>query len=324
MVNSKRIKGNRLETVLITGGCGFIGVNLVKYLAERGYKVKILDNLSIGREENLLKLRNQGYRFLPGDLIIGDIRNREVVGQAVEGMAAVVHLAAHTNVTDSLENPEVNWDINTKGTFNVMEACRKNGVEKFIFASSNAAVGEQTPPIDELKVPKPLSPYGASKLAGEALCNCYYHSFGLKTVSLRFANCYGTYSNHKTSVVSRFVRWASEEKPIIIYGSGNQTRDFIHVDDVCRAIHLSIVAEDLASGEIFQVATGTETTISKLAEMVGKVTEKNLKVIYKPARKAEITRNYSDISKAREILCFQQSIDLEEGLSRLWHDYVPT
>ncbi len=307
--------------VLVTGGCGFIGTNLVKYLADRNCQIRILDNLSTGKEENLRKLQSQDSRLSSLDLIIGDIRDQGKVSQVVKGMDAVVHLAAHTSVVESLEKPEESWGINVNGTLNVLEACRQNGVARFILASSNAAVGEQTPPIDEMKVPQPLSPYGASKLAGEALCSVYYHSFGLKTVSLRFANCYGPYSDHKTSVVARFMRWAKEGKPLIIYGDGNQTRDFVHVEDVCQAIYLALAAKDSVCGEVFQIADGVETSINELADILREVTKRNLQIIYEPERTGEIKRNYSDISKARRVLGFEPKVKLREGLHNLQEWY---
>lgn len=331
MEYSMSTQDSRLETVLITGGCGFIGTNLVKYLADRGYQIRILDNLSTGKEENLRQLQSQDSRLFTGELTIGDIRNRGEVSETVKGVDAVVYLAAHTSVAESLENPEEDWDVNVNGTLNLLEACRQNGVVEFIFASSNAAVGEQTPPIDEMKVPQPLSPYGASKLASEALCSAYYYSFGLKTVSLRFANCYGPYSDHKASVVSRFIKWAKEEKPLMIYGDGNQTRDFVHVEDVCQAIYFVLTAtqqtkmtpgsrspaDDLYGG-VFQIGAGIETSINKLAELIKQMAESKLKIIHEAERKGEIRRNYSDITKARRALGFKPKIELREGLDDLW------
>lgn len=327
MERSGVIQDCGLRTILITGGCGFIGINLVKYLAGRGYEIRILDNLSAGKEENVKILQSQNPRLLNVDLIIGDVRNQKVASQAVKGMDAVVHLAAHTSVVESLGNPKEDWDINVNGSLNLLEACRQNGVAKFVFASSNAAVGEQTPPIDELKMPKPLSPYGASKLAAEALCCSYYHSFGLKTVSLRFANCYGPYSDHKASVVSRFIKWAKEEKPLMIYGDGNQTRDFVHVDDVCQAIYLALTvtqqnkmtpgsrspADDLYGG-VFQIGTGIQTSINGLAELMKEMAGNKIRIIHEAERRGEIRRNYSDITKARTVLGFEPKIKLREGL----------
>ncbi len=318
MAYSKSTQHSQVETILITGGCGFIGTNMVKYLANRGYQIRILENLSTGKEENLRKLQSQDSRLVIEDLIIGDIRNREVVGQAVKGVDAVLHLAAHTSVMASLENPKQTWEINVTGTFNLLEACREKGVAKFIFASSNAAVGEQMPPIDELKMPHPISPYGASKLAGEALCGSYYYSFGMKTVSLRFANCYGPYSEHKPSVIPRLTKWAKEGKPLIIYGDGNQTRDFIHVDDVCQAIYLALTTYIDSYGGVFQIGTGIETSINDLAKLMREIAGNKLQIIHEAERTGEIRRNYSDITKARRTLGFEPKIKLREGLKELW------
>jgi UDP-glucose 4-epimerase len=326
--------------VLITGGCGFIGVNLVKFLSEMGFTVRVVDNLSVGKNEYLKALSLPK----PPQLIVEDIRNKEAMDEAVNGMDAVVHLAAHTSVVESLENPEEDWDINVNGTLNVLEACRRNGVEKFIFASSNAVVGEQEPPIDETVIPRPLSPYGASKLAGEALCSTYYHSFGLKTTSLRFANCYGPFSDHKSSVISRFIDWAKEGKPLIIYGDGNQTRDFVHANDVCQAIYLALTGiaptqvaqqSEIAQGslpltdsygEVFQIASGVETSINELARLMADIVRDSapssggsqLKVIHEPERVGEIRKNYSNIAKARKVLGFKPKVELHQGLQRLW------
>jgi len=310
--------------VIITGGCGFIGANLVKYLAGRGIMVRVLDNLSTCSRQFACSGAADGKTRNPGlDLVVGDIRDKEVVNSSVQGMDAIVHLAAHTGIVKSLENPAENFDINVAGTVNVLEACRRNGVGKFIFASSNAAVGQQVPPVDELKLPKPISPYGAAKLAGEALCSAYYQSFGIKTAALRFAGCYGPYSEHKTSVIISFMKMVKEGKPVTIYGDGNQTRDFIHVEDVCQAIYLCLTMPEAKTdpqdcwGEVFQVATGVETTINSLVDLIGIVTGKTVTSVHQPERKGEIRRNYSDISKASARLGFRPLITLQRGLRDL-------
>ncbi len=298
--------------VLITGGCGFIGANLVEYLLEKKHTVRVFDNFSVGSEENL---ENACRKFDVPELIVGDVRDKEVE-EAVKGVDAVVHLAAHTNVIDSLENPVEDFQVNAIGTFNVLEACRKNGVERFVYASSNAVVGEQVPPINEEKIPAPLSPYGASKLVGEALCSAYYNSYGINTVSLRFSNAYGVYSSHKTSVVAKFIRRAREGKPLVIYGDGEQTRDFIHARDICEAVYLSLNSGN--GGEVFQVATGVETRIKDLAGKISDLAVSSgyakLRIDYTDGRKGEIVKNFSDISKARDMLGFKPKIKLEEGL----------
>jgi len=318
MAGSKSSQAGRSGTILVTGGCGFIGVNLVRYLADRGCRIRILDNLSVGKKEYLRQLQSKDRQSFTDNLVVGDIRDREMVGQAVRDVVAVVHLAAHTSVIDSLKNPREAWEVNVAGTLNVLEACRQNGVARFVFASSNAVVGEQPPPIDELKIPQPLSPYGAAKLAGEALCSSYYHSFGLETISLRFANCYGPFSEHKPSVIPIFLDRARQGKSITIYGDGNQTRDFINVGDVCQAIHLALTTDLDSYGEVFQVATGTETSINQLVKLIQEATGGKFQIIYEAERKGEIKRNYSGIAKARRMLGFDPVIKLGEGLKELW------
>jgi UDP-glucose 4-epimerase len=321
------------KNILITGGCGFIGTNLAIYLVNSDYKVRILDKLLtnsiVWQEGGKINITHEPI-LSTTDLMVGDIRNSGVVEKAVDGIDAVVHLAAHTGVIDSLKNPKENWDTNVNGTINLLEACRCRGVNKFILASSNAAVGDQTPPIDELKVPQPMSPYGASKLAGEALCSAYYHSFGLNTICLRFANCYGPYSEHKTGVIPRYMSWVRKGEPLIIYGDGNQTRDFIHVHDICKAIRLALITSDselqTMESNVFQIASGTETSINELAELIkeiyagSRITGLNSQIFtsYKPKRKGEIERNYSDITKAKKILGFKPEFKLRDGLNQLY------
>jgi len=314
----------RLKTILVTGGCGFIGTNLVKYLSERRYKVRMLDNLStpssIWTPDTHSSLRPPLTQST--ELLAGDIRDPEVIKKAMEGIDAVVHLAAHASVVESLKNPKENWDVNVNGTLNLLEACHHKGVGKFIFASSNAVLGEQPPPVDESKIPRPLSLYGASKLAGEALCSAYYHSFALNTISLRFANCYGPHSEHNASVITRFVDRAREGKPLIVYGDGNQTRDFIHADDICQAIHLALIALDsglkIQDLLLFQIASGVETSVNELVDLIREIAaDHQISVIYEPKRKGEIERNYSDITKAKKLLGFAPKITLKEGLEAL-------
>lgn len=332
---------SRPQTILVTGGCGFIGTNLVKYLADRSYKVRILDNLSTSSrlwtsnpQQTQVTQETPDSGLSTANLMVGDIRDRQAVVKAMDGIDAIVHLAAHTSVVESSEDPTEDWDVNVNGTLNLLEVSRQNRVERFVFASSNAVVGEQPPPIDEMRTPQPLSPYGASKLAAEALCSAYYHSFGLKTVSLRFANCYGPYSDQKPSVIARFVESAKEGKPLIIYGDGNQTRDFIHVDDICHAIHLTLIVPDSRlqplDSRLFQIGTGAETSINELAELIKEIAtdsrlstpDYRLLTIYELERNGEIRSNYSDISKARMVLGFKPKVELRTGLHDLWQSYT--
>lgn len=290
--------------ILVTGGAGFIGSTLAPMLLADGHEVRVLDNLSVGKRSALSGLEVE--------LIEGDIRDQADVDEAVEGVDAVVHLAAHTNVIDSQSQPRLDCETNVGGTLNLLMACHKHGVARFVFASSNAPIGEAAPPIDESKPARPLSPYGASKLAGEGYCSAFAGSFGLGTVILRFANVYGPLSHHKGSVVARFIKDALATGELTIFGDGEQTRDFIYTQDLCRAIVAGLKSD--VAGETFQIATGVETPIIQLARMV-QTHFPQTQIVHEGQRPGEIVRNYSNIQKAQTLLHWTPQVFLEEGLS---------
>jgi len=311
----RRPSSSGSKRILITGGAGFIGANLVRLLLERGYEVTVLDNLAAGRKEHL--------DGLSVEFIQGDILDSAMVARVVAGKGGVVHLAAQTGVPGSLRDPRTDCEVNIMGTLNVLEACRAERSRKdadgacasgprMVFASSNAPLGRQVPPATEDKAPLPISPYGASKLAGEAYCLAYYGSWGLGTVVLRFGNVYGPFSEDKGSVVAKFFKDIAANGQIVVDGDGQQTRDFIYVGDLCRAIVLALEAD--VCGEVFQVATGTETTIGQLAEFVKLTSRSNVAVTYGPARLADIRQNFSAIEKIRRMLAWEPEVDLRRGL----------
>jgi len=342
----------------ITGGCGFIGLNLLYHLASkrRYHRYVIIDNLSVGSDADLESVlgelgpwKAEGPKPKPGskavrkytleasdnaghepctvELRCHDIRIREGLEAIVAGASAVVHLAAQTGVIPSLENPAYDMEQNVGGTLNLLEACRGAGTPRFVFASSSAPLGEQDPPIDESKVPRPLSPYGASKLAGEGYCSAYAGSFGLETIALRFSNVYGPRSTYKGSVVAKFVKNILSGTPLTIYGSGGQTRDFIYVEDLCDAIDLALSASDpRAFGSVFQIATFRETTVNELAERLKTIAEKAglgpVEILYEDERAGEIKRSFSDISRARDLLGYQPIFDLDKGLLKTWEWFL--
>jgi len=208
---------------------------------------------------------------------------------------------------------------NVVGTLNYLEACRANGIKRFVFASSGAPIGECTPPIHEELPAHPVSPYGASKLAGEAYCSAYARSFGIETVALRFGNAYGPLSSHKASVVAKFIREALVGEPWEIYGDGRQTRDFVYVEDMVAAIMRAATAAGVG-GEVFQIASNAETTVRELAEKLAAalrargVTPPEIR--HAERRVGDVTRNFSDTSKARMRLGWTPAVSLDEGLAR--------
>jgi UDP-glucose 4-epimerase len=253
------------------------------------------------------------------------MRESEGLEEAVKDVSAVVHLAAFTNVRYSTKHPEQDFRTNSEGTFNLLEAVRNSDeATRVVFASSNAAVGEVEGAVDETRVPEPLSPYGASKLHGEALCRVYQECYEINTTSLRFANAYGPYAGHKTSVIPKFIRRAKQGKTLEIYGDGKQTRDFIHASDIASAI-LAALENDSSAGEVYQVASGTETEINSLAEQIQELASeagKSVEIVHTDPRRGEIKYNYSSIDKIQRDLGWEPRIDLEEGLGELFSSDV--
>ena len=296
---------SRIKHVLVTGGAGFVGANLVRTLLKRGYTVRVLDNFSSG---------NRAYLAgLDLDIVEGDILDRAAVDAAVAGTDGIVHLAAQTGVPGSIQDPMRDCQLNVVGTLNMLEAARLAGTQRFVFASSNAPLGKQPPPATEDKAPLPISPYGASKLAGEGYCLAYHGSWGLGTVALRFANLYGPYSAHKNSVVAKFIKDIQNTGTITIDGDGLQTRDFIYVGDLCEAVVLALGSD--IGGEVFQIATGIETSIRALADQIEACMDVDLAVQYGSTRQGDIRKNYSRVDKAKEQLGWEPQIALDEGLA---------
>lgn len=314
---------------LITGGCGFIGCNLVRHLlAERGHQIRVFDKLDSGGAERLQQVgpvvevapEACGAHWSTDriELVAGDILDADAVRASTRGSHVVVHLAANTGVAASVQDPRRDCLVNVVGTLNCLEAARHEGVERFVFASSGAPVGEVEPPVHEGKAPRPVSPYGASKLAGEGYCSAYARSFGLATVALRFGNVYGPHSDRKSSVVAAFIKRALAGEPLEIYGDGRQTRDFIHVDDLVRAIRKAASVPGIG-GEIFHIATAQETTVADLAEALTRVLARHglsgIQLRNAPPRTGDVRRSFADTSKAAERLGWRAEVSLEEGLA---------
>ena len=312
---------------LITGGCGFIGTALVRRLLKQGIgNIRIVDNLSVGSKEDLGMVtkflevdRNEIFENLPRSvqLIVGDILDEQLAINASKGCDVIVHLAANTGVGPSVIEPRKDMQVNVLGPFNYLWAAKENNVSRFIFASSGAPIGEVSPPIHEELAPHPVSPYGASKLAGEGYCSAFKRTYGLETVALRFGNVYGPGSLHKSSVVAKFIKEAINGGSLIINGDGNQTRDFIYIDDLINAIILASESPNIG-GEVFQIASNSETTVNDLVSLLERILkESNLwrsSIVNAEPRIGDVRRNYSSTEKANNLLGWRPEKSLELGV----------
>lgn len=311
--------------VAITGGCGFIGSSVARRLIENKLPVRIIDNLTAGNtdvlsEFNFTEIKADYERIWDSLSFCNiDILDRENLTNALSGAEAVIHLAANTGVFQSVEDPYFDCSVNVLGTLNALEACKINNIKKFIFASSGAPLGNNLPPLHEKMAPAPMSPYGASKLAGEGYCSAYFHSFDIQTVALRFGNVYGPRSDLKTSVVAKFIKAALRDEPIEIYGTGLQTRDYIFIDDLVDAIFKSVYAKNIG-GEVFQIATASATTVRQIYSIICDELEKNrIKVgsaISSEMRVGDALENFSDTEKANNLLGWKFTTDINRGISQ--------
>lgn len=309
-----RPDGARPGRVLVTGGAGFVGANLVRLLLSGGYQLRILDDFRTGREEYVADLDVEVVRGAIGDTAL--------VTELAGDVDAIVHLAAAGSVVDSVADPTVNFEANVLGTFSVLNAARAADVGRVVFSSTGGAlIGNAEPPVNEQSLPKPISPYGAGKLAAEAYCHAFAKSYGMTTVALRFANVYGPYSGHKKGAITVFLRALHEGRPLQIYGDGTASRDFMYVDDICRGIDLGLT-RDLAPGTVAHLATGVETSVWELADACRRVVglpDHPIELL--PRRPGEVDRNFATFDHAREVLGFEPSVSLDEGLAATWDWY---
>jgi UDP-glucose 4-epimerase len=293
----------------ITGGCGFIGTNLIKYIKniEPESEIVVIDNLLYDTEH-----------YIPNTykLYVNNITDFPMMLRKSKDADVMIHLAANTGVIPSIEDPMYDMDINVRGLLTCLEVCRMNHINKFVYASSGAVLGDQVPPLHEKMMPCPLSPYGVSKLAGEYYCNAYYHTFDVNTISLRFSNVYGPYSYHKNSLVSKYLKAVlSGDKEFPIYGDGKQTRDFIYVDDLVRAIMLS--CKSSLGGEVFQLSTNIEYSVYDILKHLEDIcnTKATPTIVYENERRGEVRKSFANNSKIKEMLSFEPEWSINSGLS---------
>ncbi len=304
--------------VLVTGGGGFIGSTLVRALLERGANVRVLDNFSTGNRSNLVDVWDDI------ELVEGELRSYERVHAGTKGMELVFHQAALPSVPRSVQDPLTTSAVNVEGTLNVLLAARDEGVRRIMFASSSSVYGNGGElPRREASAANPESPYAVSKLASESYCTSFSKIYGLETVSLRYFNVFGPAQDPRSqyaAVVPRFITAVAAGKPVLIYGDGNQSRDFTFVANVVDANLLASQADGVA-GEVINVSTGGSTTVNELADLIGSVLGRDVEREYAPSRPAEVLASWGATETARRLLGWEPAVSLEEGL-RLTADAI--
>jgi len=299
---------------LVTGGSGFIGSNLVDGLLSGGFRVRVLDNLSTGKAENL------SHAHPRIEFIRGDIRNNKDVQKAVRGVSYVFHMAAIASVPQSVAQPVETHEVNVTGTLKLLEASRKARVKRFVFTSSSSVYGEtQKFPSKETDLPRPGSPYASSKIMGEYYCRNFSELYGFETVALRYFNVYGPRQNPRSryaNVIPIFLKCLLEGVSPEVHWDGKQSRDFVHVDDVVAANLLAMKKTGIA-GESFNIGSHSEASIIDCLTGMQKILGlKKVKIVHTPKREGDIRRTFADVTKARKILGYRPGVPFKEGLRR--------
>lgn len=298
---------------LVTGGAGFIGSHIAERLLRDGHNVRVLDNFVAGKEENLKQIGGEV------DLVRGDIRDRQVLSDAMKGVYVVFHEAALGSVPRSVADPMTTHDVNITGTLNVLLAARDAGVRRVVYASSSSVYGEtkELPKVEEIK-PEPLSPYALSKLAGEHYIKIFNHVYGFEAVSLRYFNIFGPRQDPESqyaAVIPRFVTALQTGKQPVIYGDGMQSRDFTYVENVVEANLLASEVENVAGG-VYNIACGGRFTLLELLGKLKQIIGSDIDPIHEPARAGDVRDSQAGIEAAKEALGYSVKVDFDEGLRR--------
>ncbi len=298
---------------LVTGGAGFIGSHIVEELVRRGERVRVVDNLSTGKRENLQHLMGE-IEFMEGDL-----RDLDTAMKSVEGADFVLHQAAVPSVPRSIKDPKGVTEHNVNGTLHLLIAARNGDVKRVVYASSSSVYGDSPllPKVEDF-LPSPLSPYAASKLAGEYYCQVFYQVYSLETICLRYFNVFGPRQDPLSpyaAVISKFINLAFGKEPLVVYGDGEQTRDFSFVANVVQANLLACEAEGVA-GETLNVGCGDRISLNQLVEELKKIIDPGLNVEYAAPRPGDVKHSLASIEKARELLGYEPGVPFAEGLRR--------
>ena len=299
---------------LVTGGAGFIGSNLSRYLAKLGAKVLVIDDFSTGRKENTLD-----FERLDIQLIESDISQQEQTSRYFSGIEYVFHQAAVPSVPRSIAEPWLTNNSNVNGTLAVLENCRLNNVTKVVFAASSSAYGDsEVLPKEVSMKPSPLSPYAVQKLTGEMYCKTYFDNFGLRTTALRYFNVYGPYqdpNSEYSAVIPIFIKSSLANKSITIFGDGTTSRDFTFIDDVIQANLRAAISKD-SDGHVINVGYGEKSTLNELAKKIIDNTNSNSIIEYAPFRNGDVLHSLADLSKTKECTGYNPQFDLSAGLAK--------
>jgi UDP-glucose 4-epimerase len=301
---------------LVTGGAGFIGSNILEELVRRKYRVRVFDNLSTGKAENLAPFKG---RF---ELVKGNLRSPKDCAKAMKGVTYVLHQAALRSVPKSVDNPLGAHENNATGTLNALLAAKAAGVKRFVYAGTSSAYGEcEVFPQKETLPTAPVSPYAVSKLAGENYCRVFARTYGLETVTLRYFNVFGPRQNPESlysAVIPRFMELMVEGKPLEIHWDGRQSRDFTYVANVVDGNIRAALAPARVSGLTINVATGSNISLLDIARELEKITGRRADKVFSPKRRGDVRKTYADISLARRELGYRPLVMFHEGLRRTW------
>jgi len=298
---------------LVTGGAGFIGSNLVERLLKEGHMVRVIDNLSTGKIENIMPFLNDI------EFIYGDIRNSGEAREATVGIDYVLHQAAIPSVQRSIENPVESEESNIKGTLNILMAAREAGVGRLVYAASSSYYGNsnQLPKREDMP-PDTLSPYALTKYVGESYCRLFHALYGLETVAIRYFNVFGPKqdpSSTYSGVISRFITEMLNDRPLVIYGDGEQSRDFTYVENIVDLNLRACTAMGVA-GQVFNGGCGKRITLNQLVESIGRTLNKDVLPHYVDARTGDVKHSLADITRAKMLLGYKPQVDITEGILR--------
>ena len=311
-----------MSLYLVTGGAGFIGSNIVEKLLSIGEKVRVLDNFSTGKRGNILPFLDRI------ELVEGDIRSYHIVREAVDGVDFILHQAALPSVPRSIKDPITTNEVNVAGTLNILEAAKNTGIKRVVYASSSSVFGNSAIlPKKEDMATEPVSPYAVSKLAGEKYCKVFFKVFGLETVILRYFNVFGPKqdpTSQYSGVIAKFINAFLNNKPITVYGDGEQSRDFTYVEDVVEANIISANCSSDCAGEVFNAARGDRVTLNQMIKLLKEIFNIDKQVIYTAPRPGDVKHSEADVSKIERELGYKTKTAFKDGLTKTvnWYKKV--